>query len=267
MCQDIGHLFSITQAAHACGLSRSTLMRMEERGLLTPAYIAPNSGRRYYDNHNVARILQIQMFQSMGFDTEETATYFSKNGEAAELLALLENKLNLLQRNVEEMRLRSMQSPNISVQMVELPEILCCVRRHTGLTIQEKYDAMYDFYHECIRSGCVLAKEPLLVINERTDYLQGQITSTPYPFQVCVPVLPEKAPADAVCLPSCTALSVLFYGYGNVNEAWLTLGREVKERGLTPAAFPRTLGIVAPYTGREIDPKCYCSRIVLPIQQ
>lgn len=37
--------------------------------------------------------------------------------------------------------------------------------------------------------------------------------------------------------------------YSNVEEAWLTLGREAKERGLTPAAFPRTLGIVAPYTG------------------
>lgn len=267
MNQDTRHLFSITQASNACGLSRSTLMRMEKKGLLTPAYIAPNSGRRYYDNHNIAHILQVQLFQSMGFDAEETSAYFSKNGEAAELLAILENKLNLLERSVEEMRLRSMQAPNMSVQMIKLPETLCCVRRHIGLTIQEKYDAMYDFYHECIRSGYMLAKEPLLVINERTDYLEGQISSTPYPFQVCVPVLPEKAPADAVCLPSCMALSVLYYGdYSNVEEAWLTLGREAKKRGLTPAAFPRTLGIVAPYTGREINPERYCSRIAMPVK-
>lgn len=267
MSQDTTHLFPITQAANACGLSRSTLMRMEEKGLLTPAYIAPNSKRRYYDNHNIARILQIQQFQSMGFDAEETAAYFSQNGEAEELLAILEKRLNLLQRSVEEMRLRSMQTPNMSVQIIELPEMLCCVRKSTGLTIQEKYDAMYDFYHTCISSGYVLAKEPLLVINERTDYLEGQISSTPYPFQVCVPVLPEKAPADAVRLPSCTALSVLYYGdYSDVENAWLTLGKEIKERGLTPAAFPRTLGIVAPYTGREIDPKRYCSRIALPVK-
>ena len=48
-------------------------------------------------------------------------------------------------------------------------------------------------------------------------------------------------------------------------EAWLTLGREVKERGLTPAGLPRVLGIVAPYTGREIEARRYCSRIVLPV--
>lgn len=34
-------LFQITETARACGLSRSTLMRLEEKGLLTPAYIAP----------------------------------------------------------------------------------------------------------------------------------------------------------------------------------------------------------------------------------
>ena len=42
-------------------------------------------------------------------------------------------------------------------------------------------------------------------------------------------------------------------------------GREVKERGLTPAGLPRVLGIVAPYTGREIEARRYCSRIVLPV--
>ena len=76
MSQDTELLFSISQAAKACNLSRSTLLRMEERGLLTPAYIAPGSNRRYYDNYNIARILQIKQFQSMGFDTEETAAYF-----------------------------------------------------------------------------------------------------------------------------------------------------------------------------------------------
>ena len=53
-------------------------------------------------------------------------------------------------------------------------------------------------------------------------------------------------------LPACRVLSVLYYGEYDegVDEAWLTLGREVKERGLTPAGLPRVLGIVAPYTGR-----------------
>ena len=261
-------LFPITQASAACGLSRSTLMRMEEKGLLTPAYIAPKSGRRYYDNHNISRILQVQQFQSMGFSPEETASYFTKGGDAAELLAILEDKLNLLQRNVEELRIRAITSPDVSVQIMTLPETVCCTRRYIGLTAQEKYDAMYNFFHECIENGYVLSQEPLFVINERTDYLEGRIAAEPYPFRVCVPVHPESSPESAVRFPSCKALSVLFYGdYSRIDEAWLRLGREAKERGLVPAALPRIIGIVASYTGREIDPGRYCSRIVMPVAE
>ena len=74
-------LFQISEAARACGVSRSTLMRMEEKGLLAPAYIAPDSGRRYYDNHNVARVLQIEKLKVMGLGTEEIAGYFAHGGE------------------------------------------------------------------------------------------------------------------------------------------------------------------------------------------
>ena len=85
--KDTKKLFQITEAAHACGLSRSTLMRMEKKGLLTPAYIAAESGRRYYDNHDVARILQIEKFKSMGLTTEQIADYFAQGGEISTLLA------------------------------------------------------------------------------------------------------------------------------------------------------------------------------------
>lgn len=60
-------------------------------------------------------------------------------------------------------------------------------------------------------------------------------------------------------------LSVLYCGdYAGEDEAWLTLNREVKARELPPTGAPRILGIVAPYTGWEIDPQRYCSRLVLP---
>ena len=263
---DTKKLFQITEAAHACGLSRSTLMRLEKKGLLKPAYIAPDSGRRYYDNHNVARILQIEKFKAMGFGTEEIAGYFVRGGEAEGLLAVLEERLHSLQRSVEEMRLRATESDQFSVQMVTLPAVTCCIQWHVGHTFAERYDAMYDFYSQCIREGCVLSDEPLFTMSDRQDYLAGYIGDTPYPFAVCVPVRPEKAPAGAVTLPECRALSVLYCGdYSNVDEAWLRLGREANARGLTPAAPPRVLGIVAPYTGREIETRRYCSRLVLPV--
>ena len=90
---DTKSLFQITEAAHACGVSRSTLMRMEEKGLLAPAYVAPESGRRYYDNHNVARVLQIEKFKSMRLGAQEIA-------EIAKELDVPEEKSVLLQHLV-----------------------------------------------------------------------------------------------------------------------------------------------------------------------
>ena len=149
-----------------------------------------------------------------------------------------------------------------------LPAVTCCTRRCEGHTIAEKYNAMYDFYGQCVRQGCRLSHEPIFTISERTDYLEGRVGDTPYPFHVCVPVRPENAPEEAVTLPECRALSVLYYGdYSGVDEAFLALGREVRERRLKPAGFVRVLGIVAPYSGREIETQRYCSRIVLPVEE
>ena len=260
-------LFQITEAAHACGLSRSTLLRMEGKGLLMPACVTPESGRRYYDNHNIARILQIEKFRAMGLSTEEIADYFVRGGDASELLTVLERRLRDLQRSVEEMQLRAADSSGISVQLMTLPAVTCCMRRCEGHTIAEKYACMYDFYSECIKKGYELSDEPLFTISDRHDFLDGHLRDEPYPFYVCVPIRPRRLDKDAVTLPECHALSVLYYGdYDGAYEAWLTLGRETKSRGLKAAGLPRVLGIIAPYTGREIEARRYCSRFVLPVE-
>lgn len=201
--KDTRPLFQITEAAHACGLSRSTLLRMEEKGLLAPAYIAPDSGRRYYDNHNVARVLQIEKIKAMGLGTEEIAGYFASGGEVTDLLSMLEERLRELSRGVEELRLRAGGSGGLSIQLMTLPAVTCCTRRCEGHTIADKYNAMYDFYGQCVRRGCRLSHEPIFTISERTDYLEGRIGDTPYPFHVCVPVRHENAPKEAVTLPEC----------------------------------------------------------------
>ena len=115
--QDKKALFQITEAARACGLSRSTLLRMEEKGLLAPAYIAPDSGRRYYDNHNVARVLQIEKLKAMGLGTEEIAGYFARGGEVTDLLSVLERRQREIDRGVEELRLRAGESRGMSIQL------------------------------------------------------------------------------------------------------------------------------------------------------
>lgn len=261
-------LFSIRQAALACNLSRSSLIRLEEKGLLTPAYTDTSNGYRYYDNNNITRILQIQKLQRMGFRPKEIISYYESGGKADELLATLEQKLSVLQQQVAEMRLRSHDVPDMSLSIIEIPETVCCVRKFQGPLIQDKYHASYDFFHECVERGIALAPEPFFIINERTDYLKGKLSSTPFDSYICMPILPEQAPEDAVHFPACTALSLLCYGnYNNINEAYLYMGEQICKHGLTPAGYVRAIALVAPYVGKEIDPQRYCSQLVLPVEK
>lgn len=261
-------LFSIRQAARACNLSRSSLIRLEERGLLTPAYTDTRTGYRYYDNNNISRILQIQKFQWMGFSPEEINSYYASGGKADGLLDTLEQKLSALQPQIEEMRLRSHNVPDMSLSIVAIPETLCCVRKYEGALVQDKYHASYDFFHECVEKGIALAPKPFFIINERTDYLEGKISPVPFDSYVCIPVLPEKAPEDAVRIPACTAISLLCYGsnYSKLDECLLYLGEQVHKRRLTPTGYIRGIALVAPYVGKEIIPDMYCSQLMLPVE-
>ena len=267
MKNDTKKLFRIAEAAKAAGISRSTILRMEESELLSPAYTDPVSGRRYYDNHNVSRIIEIENLKYMGLGAEDITGYFASGGDAEILLAPLKEKLSILQRSVEELRIRTGRLKNFSAEIIDLPKYTCCVSTHKGMTIPQKYTAMYNFYGECVRKGYTLGREPLFCISERRDYLTGEISEAPFTFHVCVPVSTKEAPAEAVVFPACKALSVLYLGsYKDVNLMWLALGKEVRERNLTPAGYPRVMGIVAPSTGREIDQNLYCSRVVLPVE-
>jgi len=260
-------LFRIVEAAHACGVSRSTLMRMEEKGLLKPAYIDPDSGRRYYDNFNIAHILQVEQFKDMGLSNEEIINYYSSGGNASVLLASLEERLYRLQQNVQEMRLRALDQPAIRVETITVPAVTCCIKHCVGSSVRDKYVAMFDFYTECVRNGYELSSDPIFTMYEHDVYIDGSVSSEPYPFSVCVPVRKDSA-RDSVSLPACRAVSVLYYGdYDKVNEAWRALGKEIKDRNLKVVGKPRTIGIVAPYTGQEISVSRYCSRLIVPVTE
>ena len=258
-------LFQISEAARACGVSRSTLLRMEEKGLLKPAYVSEESGRRYYDNFNIAQIMQVEKFKSMGLNSEEIIRYYESGGQIEPLRAALEYRLCELQNGVEELRLRSAEPGTYSISETIIPEMVCFMRKSMGHTIKDKYEASFNAYAECIRKGYRLSGDPLFTISDRTDYLSGHIGEKDYAMYSCVS-LKEKVP-EAVVLPRCKVFSVLYYGsYDDIDEAWLTFGREINKRHLKPTGLPRVLGLVAPYTGKEIAQKRYCSRFVVPIE-
>lgn len=260
--------FATNQVCQSCGLSRSTILRMEDRGLLKPAFIDPKTGVRRYDNNNVAQIMQIKRFLDMGLTYDDVALYYQSGGTSRELLAQVEEKYLRFKRAYEDVKLRVDQQEHLSFEFVALPRYVCYAKEFRGTTVEDRFWAMFDLYHEAVEKGCrLLASGPLFVINKRTDYLEGRFADRECDFICCVPLEPEDAPQDALVLPACRGFSCLGYGdYSQRGYAFNELGRELRERGLKPTGYVRALGLVAPYVGQGISPDNYVSRLVVPIE-
>ena len=264
---DLAQMFTVSQAAAVTGLSRSTVLRMEDRGLLEPAYVSPTSGHRYYDVYNIMRILSVQQLLEIGFTNEEARQYFSAGADAAELFALVERRLRILQHTYEEMKLRATTDKHLSVQLCRIGESWYYVEHAKGFTLQDKYNANYDAYRHCMEKGIRLGLGSQMCVNHRTDYLEGRIDAAPYPFDAYIPVHPGQSAPGIVCEPACTALVLYYCGELNeINDAYLRLGREVRERGLKPAGYVRAEAIVGPPLGRDVDMSKYRCRLILPVE-
>ncbi|MCR4955208.1 MAG: MerR family transcriptional regulator [Lachnospiraceae bacterium] len=91
------NLFSINHMGRLCNVSRSTLMRFENEGLITPAYKDSHSGYRYYDHKNIAQVLYIIKFQKLGFSKKEIKELFrSPDIAKTQLQKMKEHYMELL---------------------------------------------------------------------------------------------------------------------------------------------------------------------------
>lgn len=262
------NLFTISQATKCCGLSRATILRLENKGLLTPAFVDETTGYRYYDNNNIAKILQIKRFLNMKLSYDDILTYYSSNGTSLELLKTLEAKVYAIKRTYEEMKLRIEKKEQYSFEMVTLPEYICFAKEYTGTTTADRYRNMYNLFHEVVEKGYKpLASEPLFIINKRTDFLEKEFTDIECNFLCCIPLEPDSAPKEATVFQSCRAFSCLYYGnYDRAAEVYNAFGRKIRELGLKPTGYPRALALVAPYTSLEFHTDNYVTRLVIPIE-
>ncbi|MCH5348734.1 MAG: MerR family transcriptional regulator, partial [Oscillospiraceae bacterium] len=140
-------LFTIGEVGKVCDISSSTIRRLEERGLLTPAYIDEETNYRYYDNHNINKILQIQAFQEMGLEYDDILEYYTSGGSSHSFLRKLEHKLTLIKRTVDELSLWYDNKKHLSFEFIDLPDYVCYARSFTGNGFQDQYKDMYDHCH------------------------------------------------------------------------------------------------------------------------
>ena len=257
-------LFTVGQVCKSCGISRSTILRMENRGLLSPARIDKNTGYRYYDIYNVTKVLHIQMFLNMGLTYDDAYAYYASSGKSPEILAALESRLALLTRAYQEMKLRMDDKQHLQLEIITLPEYVCYQKEFKGTSWSDKYRDMYNLFGEVVEKGYrPLISERIFVINN-DDWSENEDANT---YICCVPFEPSCADDSTVFYPSCTAFSMLCYGDDKaISKAHAEFDEKIRTLGLKPTGCKRGIGIVSGYTDKEFSRENHVSRLVVPIE-
>ena len=233
-------LFTIAQAANACSVSRSTLLRMEDEGLLTPA-LHEEGKYRYYNTVNVMQAMQIYALHRMGLTHKEIRPIVDTPDEIGSVIAQLEYLRDNMDRIITDLKKRTLQDPTAVTELLQLPETLCYIKTYD--VEGGRYDLrqyLMDAITESIRRGCRLNwdRSPFLRVY-RPDLAEGRFTPGLYKYYACVPIqgYPKGCRNIEAVWPR-QILSVTWHGQVNdLTDRTLTLAEEAKSRGLVPTGW------------------------------
>lgn len=110
------HLFPINYIVTACNISRSTILRLEDEGLLIPSYIDPDSGYRYYSSDNIAQIAGVLRLQNLGFSKKEILEMHQHPDTAAKKFEEMKHKYELHFRELEDISANTIKDDSVIIR-------------------------------------------------------------------------------------------------------------------------------------------------------
>ncbi len=268
---DKHNLYTITQLAQACSISRATVLRLEADGLLTPVTREGDGGYRYFDCTSIMHVLQILSLQKLGFTRDEIHEYFRIPGDFSHCLSVLKARLEQLETAVSRMRLRVDLTHHMKIEDIHIPETVCYVK---SIQTYGDYFVVNDLTQAALKEAVTAG----LSIDCTKDYfsivdcpclLQGNRPDRPHGYSICIPLLAKKGAPHTVAVPPCNALAITwFHGQKESRiQAYLALGQALQHRQLVPSEPLRVFGIIHQYMGADISVERNVLRIVQPVRE
>ncbi len=239
---------SISQFGRLSQLSRKALRLYDERGLLAPARIDPDSGYRFYRRSQVATGRRIRLLRAMGMPLDrvgEVLEAWSRDHLAAR--RLIQAHANAAEKQLEatkvlarilsdELTTGKEQIMQFDIMKKEMAaQTVVCIRRHITVPAYHEWitPALRQLWDHIEASGAQPAGDPVALyygpVNEEDDG----------PVEICVPFTGDAPPAGEIKvreLPAHKAIQLRTVGqyneYPKLLEMWNAVGRYVNEGGL-----------------------------------
>lgn len=268
--KDGNKLFTINQIAKLCSISRATLIRMEEDGILQPAYRNSENGYRYYDSENAVTVIHNLSLQRLGLTHKEIKSY-TPESDFNGFLEILEKKRRHLEDLISEIRARLTATNEFEIE--EVTPLACTC--YTKTLCNVRYISVIPGFVretlvEAMNKGFVIDwRIPNCVMTDAADFLQGKFTESPHDFTACIPVGSKKGhehDEHLMTFESKPSVSILLSGDAqNIKDACVKLGKYLADNGLTLCGKGKFMGIINEFP-RYNDPyNNHAARIVVPV--
>ena len=263
-------LFTINQIAKLCSVSRATLIRMEEDGILQPAYKNPDNGYRYYDSENAITVIHNLSLQRLGLTHKEIKSY-TPESDYKGFLEILEKKRRHLEDLISEIRARLTAVDEFEIEEIYPSACTCYTKTlHDIRYISVIPGFVRETLVEAMNKGFVIDwRIPNCVMTDAEDFLEGRFNDGPHDFTACIPIGSKKGhmhDENLVTFESARSVSILFAGSTrNIMDACGKLGKYLKDNGLVPCGKGKFMGIINEFP-RYNDPyNNHAARIIVPV--
>jgi len=261
-------LFTSAEVCHTCGISKTSLFRLEECGFLKPYYTNPDTGYRYYDLQNITTVGQFQRMQEFGLSKKEITDVYYNRVDSAEFLKIQRQRLSRMQKFLDEYECYYTHNSNNSGSFVLLSAVTCYCTNITASSLEEAARLDYLAHEKCVREGYkMLGSEPLFgIIEDRNALTNCQISGASY--TLCIPVTSDtKNDPQIRFFPETQGFSIIKCGdFSVVPKLEEMFWTEVDKRKLSSSEPARFIMHIGSYAGAHYKPEDFCYEYVLPIE-
>ena len=269
-------LYSIGEVASLFHLSVSSLRHYETLGLITPEYIDPATGYRYFSTRQFEPLNTIRYLRALDMPLREIADFLqNRDVETIEeklrtQKAVLEQKqreLKLIQRKIDT-RLRQLRevqrAPLGTIELITAPACRLFWVEAT-LTAQDYTDL------ELSTSKLVAAQSEALVFLGKVGFSVSQEhlnegSFGQYDGEFLVLDEADRFAGDVIDLPASLCACVRFRGHHAESPAqYRRLMQFIREEGYTAAGFSREITVID--YGFTTDTEKFVTEIMIPLQK
>ncbi len=273
---DKSGLFSIGQMAKIFHISQSSIRYYEKSGFLTPEYVDPDSGYRYYGPRQFEVFNTIRYLRTLDMPLPEI-TDFLHNRDVARIeqklrqqkqeVARRQQELSRIERKIDN-RLRQLhEAQTAALGQIELTESEPCRLFWIGQTLQITDCSELELPTACLAEA---QAEALIFLGKVGVGISAEhLTAGEFAqYDGIFLVLDEEDRFDGkqICLPRARCARVMFRGsHLQAPEQYGRLMACLRENDLRPAGFSREITMIdAGFTSAADQ---YVTQITIPVTE